>query len=377
MELSMDSAVRVALVHDQIEQDGGAERVLWTFHKMFPTAPIFTAMWNRSRMPRFESCDVRTSWLQRLPAIKRVPRAYAALYPLAFIGLDLSDFDLVISSSTSFAKGIRTGKSTAHISYCYSPANFLWRPNAYFTRPISRVVTFPVRLWLKTWDRWAARQPDVYIAISQAVADRVRRFYQREPAILHPPVDPSWFVGHKSDEFYLVVSRLVEPKRVELAVDAAGQLGVPLWVVGEGRAAAALKQKARDNVRFLGRVADSELRDLYTRAIAVVVPGEEDFGIVPVEAQAAGTPVVAYDAGGARETVIEGVTGLRFQPQTVDALSNAMAAVRRPWDRARLRANAARFAEPHFCTELMAIIQHHRAVVMEAPMPEAQETRAN
>ena len=219
----MDSALRVALVHDQIEQDGGAERVLWTFHNMFPSAPIFTAMWNRERMPRFESCDVRTSWLQRLPGIRRVPRAYAALYPLAFVGLDLSNYDLVISSSTSFAKGIRTGKSTAHISYCYSPANFLWRPHAYFTRPISRLVTSPLRLWLKTWDRWAARQPNVYIAISEAVAERVRRFYRQEPAILHPPVDPSWFVGHKGEEFYLVVSRLVEPKRVELAVEAAGQ----------------------------------------------------------------------------------------------------------------------------------------------------------
>jgi glycosyltransferase involved in cell wall biosynthesis len=372
----MDSALRVAIVHDQIEQDGGAERVLWTFHNMFPTAPIFTAMWNRTRMPRFESCDVRTSWLQRLPAIQRVPRAYAALYPLAFIGLDLRDFDLVISSSTSFAKGIRTAKSTAHISYCYSPANFLWRPNAYFTRRFSRGLTLPLRLWLKTWDRWAARQPDVYLAISRAVADRVRRFYQREPAILHPPVDPSWFVGHKADEFYLVVSRLVEPKRIDLAIDAAGQLGVPLWIVGEGRAAAALRQMAKANVRFLGHVADAELRDLYARAIAVVVPAEEDFGIVPVEAQAAGTPVVAYDAGGAQETVIEGVTGLRFQPQSVDALASAMSAARRHWDRARIRANAARFAEPNFCTKLIAIIDRYQAAASGASMPPAQETRA-
>ena len=372
----MDSTLRVALVHDQIEQDGGAERVLWTFHNMFPTAPIFTAMWNRTRMQRFESCDIRTSWLQHLPGIQRVPRAYAALYPLAFVGLDLSEFDLVISSSTSFAKGIRTGKSTAHIGYCYSPANFLWRPEAYFTTPVSRGLTLPLRLWLKAWDRWAARQPDVVIAISESVADRVRRFYRREPTILHPPVDPSWFVGHKSEEFYLTVSRLVEPKRIDLAVDAAGQLGVPLWIVGEGRAAAGLKERAKENVRFLGHVDDAELRDLYARAIAVVMPGEEDFGIVPVEAQAAGTPVVAYDAGGAKETVIEGVTGLRFRPQTVEALANAMSSVRRPWDRARIRANAARFAEPNFRNRLIAIIDRYRVPVPTAAMPEAPETSA-
>ncbi len=334
--------------------------MLWVLHTMFPEAPIFTAMWNRSLVDRFKGCDVRTSWMQRLPGIERFPRAYAAVYPLAFASMDLKGFDLVISLTTSFAKGVRAGAGV-HVCYCNSPSNFLWRPQAYFDRSLARLLTMPLRAWLKAWDRMAAKGPTVWITSGKAVADRIRDCYQREALIVSPPIERSWFVPHQTEEFYLVVSRLVPQKRIELAIQACGQLGVPLQIVGEGRAAVRLRELAAANVRFLGRVSDDELRSLYARARAVLVPAEEDFGLVPLEAQAAGTPVIAFDAGGARETVIDGGTGIRFAPQTAEALAGAItAAAGRSWDRRRIQANAARFSEASFRDGLLAAIRTHR-----------------
>jgi glycosyltransferase involved in cell wall biosynthesis len=346
-------------VHDRLEQDGGAERMLWTLHTMFPQAPIFTSIWNRRAVPRFEGCDVRTSWMQHLPGIEHAPRAYAALYPLAFASMDLSGFEVVISLTTSFAKGIRTNSHTLHLCYCNTPANFIWRPEDYFQQRLTRTLSLPLRAWLKAWDQHAARQPDVYLTSGRPVADRIRVFYGQEPAIVPPPLERSWFVPHQSDEFYLVVGRLVPHKRIDLAIEACDRLQVPLWIAGQGRAGPSLRRRGT-NVRFLGRVSDDQLRELYARARAVLVPAEEDFGLVPLEAQAAGTPVIAYDGGGVRETVIEGVTGIRFTPQTPDAMAAAIQrAGERCWDRERIQANAARFEESRFREELLAIVEQH------------------
>jgi glycosyltransferase involved in cell wall biosynthesis len=357
--------VRVALVHDQLEQDGGAERVVWALHAMFPSAPIFTSIWNRRRAPRFAACDIRVSWLQRLPGIQRRPRAYAALYPLAFAGLDLSAFDLVISSSSYFAKGIRTPPGAIHLSYCHAAPNFIWNPQAYLGSRPARALTAPLRAVVKAWDRWAAGQPDLLIANSQATAGRLRAVYGRDAAVLPPPVGGGWFTAHRSEEFYLVVARLVAHKRVELAIEACARLQRPLVIVGEGRAASPLRRAAQgQRVHFLGRVADQELRDLYARAIAVLVPAEEDFGLVPVEAQAAGTPVIALDRAGARETVIDGITGVRYAPQTTEAL---VAAIRRAaamsWDREAIQAHAAQFREDRFREGFMRLVDGQRACV--------------
>lgn len=356
-------------MHDRLDQNGGAERVLWTLHEMFPEAPIYTAMWHRTEVTRFQDCDVRTSWMQALPGIERAPRAYAALYPLSFAGLDLHDFDLVISSTSAFAQGIHTKAGALHVCYCHSPSNFVWRPGAYFQGAGVRALATPLRIWLKAWELHAARQPDHYIANGQAVAARIRAFYHREAAVVPPPIPKSWFVRHQADDFYLVVSRLVEQKRVDLAVRACERLGVPLWIVGQGRARASLAEGAAPNVRFLGSVTDGELRRLYARARAVLLPAEEDFGIVPLEAQAAGTPVIAYDAGGARETVVEGITGLRFSPQTVEALAAAIAAgARRQWDRRSIQANAARYTRSRFKRDFLALIERYQEA-RRAPAP--------
>ena len=364
-------------MHDRLDQNGGAERMLWTLHEMFPDAPVYTAMWNRKLVSRFASCDIRTSWMQRLPGIKRAPRAYAPLYPLAFASMKITGFDLVISLTTSFAKGVRTNGAT-HVCYCNSPSNFVWRSGAYFGNSTGRRLSAPVRAWLGAFDRRAAEQPDVWVTSGEAVAKRIRLAYGKDAAIVPPGIDDKWFVDHVSDDFYLAVGRLVPHKRLDLAVRACQQLGVPLVIAGEGRAASRLRRLAGPDVRFTGAVSDDKLVRLYARARAVLIPAEEDFGLVPLEAQAAGTPVIAYDAGGVRETVIHGETGLRFAPQTAEALAGAIRASQgRRWDRDLIRANAARFTEERFKQQFFAILGKHRQAFAVQLLPRASGQRAN
>jgi glycosyltransferase involved in cell wall biosynthesis len=324
---------------------------------MFPGAPIFVAMWNESLVASFSSCDVRTSWMQRLPAIKRWPRLYAPFYPLAFAGLELSRFDLVISSSSSFAHGITTRAGSLHVCYCHTPSNFVWRSESYFTQESQRMLSAPFRPWLRYWEERGAKRPDVYIANSQTVAGRIQDFYGRQARVISPPVGDFWFTQHQGGDYFLVVSRLVQQKRLELAIEACNELSVPLVIAGEGRFEGTLRALAGPLTRFVGRVSDHELRQLYSHASAVLVPGEEDFGLVPVEAQAAGTPVIGYDAGGVRETVIDGSTGIRFAPQTKAALVDAMQRFKNAeWDERRIRENAARYSEARFQGDLSAFI---------------------
>ena len=349
---------RVALVHDRLDQNGGAERVLWALHELFPEAPILTAMWNRRVVPQFQGCDVRTSWMQRLPGIEARPRAYAAVYPLAFAGLDLREYDLVISSSSSFAKGIRRAPGAQHVCYCHSPANFLWRPEAYFPNRISRSLSWPLRAWLRRWELWAMRQPDVYVANGRAVADRIEAYYGVRAEVVHPPIDERWFSFERSpSDFLLVVARLVEQKRVDIAIEAAQRLGRRLIVVGDGRQVDLKRRWSGPTVEFAGRVSEEELGRLYATARALVVPAEEDFGMAALEAQATGTPVVAYDAGGARETVIDGVTGVRFRPQSVEGLVSALSALESlDLDPERIRAHARRFSNEAFSEAIRGLL---------------------
>jgi len=350
---------RIALVHDRLEQNGGAERVLWALHEIFPQAPIFTTIWNRQAVPRFDGCDVRTSWMQELPGILRAPRAYAALYPLAFRAMKLHDFDLVISTTSSFAQGIRTN-GALHVCYCHSPANFVWRPEAYFHSAAMRTATIPLRTWLKAWDRQAAAQPDVYVATGQPVAERIGAFYSRDATIIAPPIERRWFTRHQADEFFLFAGRLVPHKHADLAIAACSELGLPLVVAGTGRSEGQLRKAAQGAARFLGYVSDDELRGLYARARAVIVPSEEEFGLVSLEAQAAGTPVIAYDAGGARETVVDGVTGVRFSPQTVSGLVAGLTRFSQlSWNRDAIQESAARFGQKRFEEKLLSLIEGH------------------
>jgi len=338
---------------------------------MFPDAPVFTSVYDAQAMGSFwRGVDVRTSFMQKLTPRLGSAKALLPLYPVAFEGFDLAGFDLVLSSSSTFAKGVITRPETCHVCYCYTPTRFAWMYHEYTGRqslpPGSRLVLPLVVAPLRTWDFVAAQRPDQMIGISRAVVARIRKYYRREAAVVEPPVDVAAFHPADSvDDYFLVVARLVAYKRIDLAVQACTSLGVRLRVVGDGPELAKLKREAGSTVEFLGRLEDEEVRGLMARCRALLWPGEEDFGLAPVEAQAAGRPVIAYGAGGALETVTDGETGILFRPQNVDALMDAI----RNFDDARfdrraLRKNAERFDTRNFVgrmtAQLEAAVAAHR-----------------
>jgi len=322
--------LRVAVIHDWLTQLGGAEKVLEELLDLFPAAHLYTSLWDPRVLPAsYQRWAPRTTFLQRLPLATRLPRALLPLYPLAFESLDLAGYDLVISNSSGFCHLVITAPETYHINYCLTPPRFLWSSHAYLER--ERVGAWARRLLLlllhplRLWDTAAATRVDQFVGISRAVVARVAKVYRRPAELIYPPVDTSGFSpnGRPSD-YFLMVSRLIPYKRVDLAVRAFNELGLPLWVVGEGRDRPALQALAGPNVRFLGRRPGPEVAELMGGCRALIWPGEEDFGIAPVEAQAAGRPVIAYAAGGALDTVEHGRTGLLFAPQTAEALATAV-----------------------------------------------------
>ena len=347
--------MRVAIVHDYLNQAGGAERVVAVLHRMYPDAPIFATLFDPDVVGEpLASADVRVSWMQRLPAWRRYFKAYLPLYPAAVRSFDLRGYDLVISSSSAWAKGIRVPPGAVHVCYCYTPMRWAWSFDSYVGRSEltlpSRIAARLVMGALRRWDVSTSRNVDRFIAISSAVAERIREVYARGSDVVFPPVDVRRFSPERTPEdFFLVVSRLNAYKRIDLAVLACTQRGLPLVVVGDGPDRAALERIAGPTVTFVGRLPDADVTALFERCRAFILPGMEDFGLTPLEANAAGRPVVAFAAGGALDTVREGVTGLLFSEPTPDALGNALVATReRPWDVAALRAHAESFAEAVF-----------------------------
>jgi glycosyltransferase involved in cell wall biosynthesis len=358
-------SLRVALVHDYLNQYGGAERVLEELHALFPSAPVYTSMYSAEHMsPAIRGMDVRTSFMQRLPLVTRNHQPFLLLYPLAFEGFDFSDFDLVISNSSAFCKGVVTPPGTLHICYCLTPMRWVWNYHAYVER--ERLGFMPHLMLpaaistLRAWDVASAQNVDRFLAISRTVAARIRKYYRREATVIYPPVNCDAFqLGRvRVGDYYLVVSRLIPYKRIDLAVDAFTRLGIPLKIVGSGgRDLPPLRARAGRNVEFVGRVSDAELKQLYAGCRGFVFPGEEDFGIAPLEANASGRPVIAYAGGGALDTVIDGRTGTLFEEQQVDSL---VAAVRRaedtPWDSDILREHARRFDRQVFRERLLRYV---------------------
>ncbi len=326
--------MKIALVHDYLAQAGGAERVAGAFHAMFPAAPLFTSVYDpRSTFAEFREMDVRTSFLQRWPLSSRRGHKLALpWYPAAFERFDFSGYDLALSSSSSFAKGIITPPETCHICYCHTPSRFIWRQQEYLhqsgTASLGTALLGSVLSRLRSWDVESAQRVDYFVANSYNVARRIRKFYHRDvAAVIYPPVETGKFLPVSPSEVgshFLIVSRLINYKRLDLAVDACNQLGAPLRIVGTGPDLPALKRRAGPTVEFLGRLSDQEVVRELARCKALIFPGEEDFGITPVECMASGRPVVAYGAGGALETVIEGKTGLFFREQNAGALRSAL-----------------------------------------------------
>jgi len=321
---------KIALVHDYFVQMGGAERVAEAMHDSFPLAPIYTTVALPRGLPqRLRGADIRTSAMQRLPAMERCFRHYFMLYPWAVESLDLSQYDLIVSSSSGYAKGVRRRRNAIHVCYCHTPMRWVWRYEDYAARKgfgrASRALLPLLLSGLKRWDLRASRQPDYYIANSRAVARWIKKIYGRDATVIPPPIDTDRFApSNKLDDYYLVLSRLMPYKRIDLAIEACNRLQRPLVVIGDGPDRKRLERLAGPLTRFMGRQPDAVVARYASRCRALLFPGEEDFGMSPLEVNAAGRPVIAFNAGGAIETVVEGVTGLFFNDQTSASLVGAI-----------------------------------------------------
>lgn len=325
--------MKLALVHEYLNQYGGAERVLQVLSKRWPDAPVYTMLYDaRATGDVFRETTIRTSFLQRLPLSLRWHHGYTALMPFAVEQFDTSAFDTVLSVSASFAKGIVTKPHTRHLCYCLTPPRFLWDDSHQFVQrfalpPLLRHASPLLLSYLRVWDQQAAQRVDSFVAISQCVAERIGKYYNRAASVLYPPVNVSVFRRADTSgvgDAFLMVGRLVAYKRFDLAIRAANRLGFPLTIVGTGVEEKRLRALAGPTVTFRGQVSDDELVRLYAATRAVIFPQEEDFGIVPLEAMASGRPVIAFGQGGVRETVIDGTTGMFFAEQTEEALVHAL-----------------------------------------------------
>ena len=366
--------MKVALVHDWGNQVGGAEGVLLALKELFPNAPVYMSMYDPAVMPEVcRTWDIRTSFMDRLPLVKRHHQPFLPLYPLAFEQFDLSAFDLVISNKSGFCHGIITPPETLHIDYCLTPTRYVWDYRSYARREgIGRLANFllqPLLTYLRTWDRLAADRVDHFVAISNEVQRRIRKYYRRDSVVIYPPVETARFApGDGHDDYFLIVSRLIPYKRVDLAVQAFNALGLPLKIVGNGRDRPALERLAGPTVEFLGWLPDGERQTLLQRCQAFIFPGIEDFGIAPLEANAAGRPVIAYQAGGALDTLIEGQTGLFFDEPTSESLAAAVHTLQdMTFDPVSIRQHALRFDKTVFQHKLMQFVEEKHAEHQNQP----------
>lgn len=357
---------RIALVHDHLAQNGGAERVVRILQQMFPQAPLYVLVYNPKKAHQdFIGTDIRTSFIQHLPGGLRYYQWYLNLMPTAVERYDLRDFDLVISNSASFAKGVITNPRTLHVSYIHSPTRFLWSDTIsyvdelHYPRWLRRLAPFMLSS-VRQWDRMAADRPDLILANSENVRRRIWKYYRRPSQVLYPPTDTSKFsIAEKVGNYYLTGGRLVNYKRFDIAVEAFNKLGLPLKIFGSGPAEKSLRHLAKANIEFLGNVPDQQLNELYGRAVAFINPQEEDFGLTAIETMATGRPVVAYAAGGAIETVKPKQTGVLFADQGWESLADAIIRFQpEQYSSLAIKEWADSFGLPAFKARLTGIIDH-------------------
>lgn len=324
---------------------------------------MYTTVALPHRLPQaLRAADIRTSAMQWLPGIERRFRHYFMLYPWAIKSLDLSDYDLIVSSSSGYAKGVRRGRNAIHICYCHTPMRWVWRYEDYAAREgfgrAARAVLPLLLSQLKRWDLRASRQPDYYIANSRVVARRIKKIYGRDATVIPPPIDTDRFAPSETvDDYYLVLSRLMPYKRIDLAIEACNRLQRPLVIIGDGPDRNRLEKLAGPLTRFMGRQPDSVVARRASRCRALLFPGEEDFGMSPLEVNAAGRPVIAYNAGGAIETVVEGVTGLFFNEPTSASLASAIEEFETcSWDQQTIRQHAEKFDRTVFSFRMLQFL---------------------
>jgi len=359
--------LKVAVVHDWLVGLGGAERVVDSILKLFPQADLYTSVYDDSNLKIFKGRKVNTTFLQDWPLAKKKHQLFAAIRPLAFEGLDLSGYDLVISSSSAEAKGVITSTETKHISYIHTPVRYYWsayeeylqNPGFGLLNPFVRLVMPSMVSKLKSWDYAAAQRPDELIANSEVVAGRISKYYNRKSKIINPPVDYERFSKIKRNEkdYYLVVSRFVPYKRIDLAIKACNELGKKLVIAGKGPELSSYKKLADENTEFVIKPTDSQIDRLYSGAKAFIFSAEEDFGITPVEAMASGVPVICFGKAGASETVVDGKTGVYHDKQTVESLSQAITKFElTQFSQEEVKNRAKHFSEERFLNELGGFI---------------------
>ena len=361
------SKLRVAIVHDWLVGLGGAERVVESMLKLFPQADLFTSVYDDTKINIFKNRKVITTFLQDWPLSKKKHQLFASLRPLAFESLDLSDYDLVLSSSSAESKGVITPTETLHLSYIHTPVRYYWssydeylkNPGFGFLNPFVRLVMPSMVKKLKRWDYAAAQRPDFMIANSKEVSSRIKRYYNRKSEIINPPVNIERFskVKRSHEDYYLVVSRFVPYKRLDLAIKACNDLERKLIVAGRGPEIKNLKKLASKNITFIEDPTDKKIDSLYAGAKAFIFSAEEDFGITPVEAMAAGVPVICFGKAGATETVINGKTGLYHDKQSVQSLKDAIEKFETmQFDTKLIKSRAKDFSEDRFLSALGGFI---------------------
>jgi len=356
--------MKIALVHDYLIQDGGAEKVLKAFSEIWPDAPIYVLLYDREKSdPAFLDKKINTTFLQRMPAGLSKYQWYLPLMPLATEQHNLADYDVVLSSSSSFSKGIITNPETLHVCYCHTPTRFLWSDmhqyieDLNYNRIIKRLIP-PVLKNLRQWDMLSAHRVDKFVANSQTVRDRVKKYYRRKSEVIYPPVETKKFYISEPENYYLIGGRLVGYKRYDLAVTAFTKLGIPLKVFGEGPALEKLKNIAGKKIEFLGRVSDDEKRELYSKCLAFIHPQIEDFGITAVEAMASGRPVIAYGKGGARETIVPGQTGEFMDEQSWEELGNQIIRFEKgKYNPVTIKEYARQFDEERFKSQIKDLVE--------------------
>jgi glycosyltransferase involved in cell wall biosynthesis len=370
--MSVDLAsLKVAIVHYWFfDAWRGGEKVVSSLCQLFPQADIFTHVLDAKVFADLVAKHrVTTSFIQQLPFARKATKYYVPLMPLALEQFDLNEYDLVISSESGPAKGVIVREDCVHICYCHSPMRYIWNKYAEEIRGSPTILSWPIRLaahYLRLVDYASAARVDQFIANSNAVARRIRKYYRRPSRVIFPPVEVSAFsMSEQIEEYYLYCGQLTAYKRPDLAVDCFNDLGLPLWVIGDGEMRVSLERRARANIRFLGRVSNEQLRQHLARCAALVFPGEEDFGIVPVEALASGRPVIAYGRGGVLDSVVDGVTGLFFYEPTVGALAQAVQRfrnIRHEFDPRLITQSASVFDTRNFIEQMTDVVQHAFAV---------------
>lgn len=353
--------MKVAIVHEVLIGFGGGERVLEDILKVFPGACVYTLIYTPKNMPeRFKNYDIRTTYFQKIPFAGKIYQKLVPLMPGAWERLNLTGFDLVISSSNNCCKGIITRPSAVHICYCHTPPRYYWDMFYEYKRNSSvlmRMILPPLIHKMRMWDKLAADRVDYYVANSEFTAKRIQKYYRRDAVVIYPGVHINDYpVTEKPEDYYLIVSRFVTYKRIDLAIEACNRLRKRLVIIGgRGDASDSLRRLAGESVEFKGCLPDDIMQQYYINAKAFLFPGKEDFGITPVEAQSAGVPVLAFGEGGALETVIDGKTGLFFYEQTVDALVNCIKKFEEAgveYSRQKIREHSLIFSEEHFRREI-------------------------